>query len=117
MSTNQIQKEAANINVIAPSGGLTSGGGYLVGGLFGVAVATAAQDESVALCTKGVFNLPKLSTDVVAVGDLLYWDNTNKRLTKTASSNYRVGVATKIAGNGVATVDCRLDSISVVAEA
>ena len=28
-----------------------------------------------------------------AVGDAVYWDNTNKRLTKTATDNTKVGVA------------------------
>lgn len=116
MSTNQKQKEGANITVAAPSGGVVSGTAYLIGGLFGVAVATAAQTESVVLCTKGVFNLTKLATDVVAVGDVLYWDNTNKRLTKTSATGlFQVGVATAAAGNGVATVDCRLDGVSVLA--
>jgi predicted RecA/RadA family phage recombinase len=57
-----------------------------------------------------VFNLPKLSTDVVAQGDLLYWDNTNKRLTTTVGTNTLAGYATAAASGTATTVNISLNA-------
>ena len=92
------------ITVVAPAGGLTSGQGYRLNGLFGVVAYDAAQGEQAELHREGVYSLPKLSTDVVAGGDVLYWDVGNGRLTTTASTHKAVGVAAAAAGNGVANV-------------
>ena len=82
-----------SITVAAPYA-LTSGQGALVGaGLFGVAAADAANGAEVVLKTTGVFDITALSTDTAAVGAKLYWDNTNRRLTTTASTHVCVGVA------------------------
>ncbi|MEK6531263.1 MAG: DUF2190 family protein [Deltaproteobacteria bacterium] len=89
---------------------ITSGSGVLVGKRLGVAATDIANGSKGVLAMRGVFSLPKLSTDVVAQGDELYWDDTNKRLTLTATSNTKAGYAAKAAGNGVATVECALNS-------
>jgi len=44
-----------------------------------------------------------------AVGDKVYWDDTNKYLTSTATSNKWVGIATKAALAADATVRLRLN--------
>ena len=97
------------ITITAPTGGVVSGDGVLIGSLFGVAAFDAEESESVEIQTTGVMVLPKLATDVVAVGDLLHWDSTNNRLTKTATSNKLIGVAVAAAGNGATTVVIRLN--------
>jgi predicted RecA/RadA family phage recombinase len=51
-----------------------------------------------------VFTLAKLSTDVVAQGAILYWDAGNSRLTVTASTHKKAGLAAGAAGSGVSTV-------------
>lgn len=89
----------------APSGGVVSGNGYLIGNTFVVAAIDAAVGTKFTGQTKGVVNLPKLSTDVVAEGVSLYWDSGNARLTVTATNNTYAGTAEGAAGNGVATVD------------
>lgn len=102
-------QEGDKLELTAPYA-VNSGDGLLVGSLFGVAAFTAANGEQVTAHTRGVFELPKLSTDVVAAGDVLHWDNTNKRLTKTSVTGmYAVGKATKAAGNGVTTVEILID--------
>ncbi len=45
---------------------------------------------------------------MIAVGDVLYWDDTNKRLTKTATDNTKVAVATEASADGVATVVAKI---------
>lgn len=88
---------------------ITSGSGVLVGIKLGVAAGDILNTEIGILAMDGVFDLPKLSTDVVAQGVALYWDNTNKRLTVTAAGNTLVGYAHAAAGNGVTTVQCRIN--------
>jgi predicted RecA/RadA family phage recombinase len=81
------------IEVAAPYA-LTSGQGALVGSLFGVAAGDAANGATVQLKTKGVFDITALTTDTGTVGTKMYWDNTNKRLTTTSTSNTLVGCLT-----------------------
>jgi predicted RecA/RadA family phage recombinase len=92
-----------SITVAAPYA-LTSGQGALVGaGLFGVAAADAANGAEVVIKVTGVFDITALGTDTAAAGAKLYWDNTNKRLTTTASTNVAVGFAVAAKANGDTT--------------
>ncbi|MBF0187083.1 MAG: DUF2190 family protein [Magnetococcales bacterium] len=97
------------ITATAPTGGLVSGEGVLIGSLFGVAVKDAAENDPVEICTTGVVDLPKLTADVVAVGDLLYWDDANGQLTLTSTDNTLVGVAVQAADGTVSLVRVRLN--------
>ena len=83
---------------------LTSGKGVLVGKVFGVALHDAASGDPVEVLRIGVFTLPKLSTDVVTEGAVLYWNDTNKEVQLTASTHKRIGFAENAAGSGVLTV-------------
>jgi predicted RecA/RadA family phage recombinase len=92
---------------------ITSSGAVLVGAFVvsgdSILVALNAASASGQLVTYRVLGridgVAKLSTDVVAVGHILYWDAGNSRLTTTASSHKRAGRAASAAGNGVTTVD------------
>ncbi len=107
MATNFVQQGSV-LTLTAPYA-LSSGDGFKVGSILAVAAADAASGATVEGITEGVFTLPKLSTGVVAVGDQLYWDDTNKEVTLTDISNTLIGVATTAAGNGVTTVNVRLN--------
>jgi predicted RecA/RadA family phage recombinase len=98
------------VTVTAPYA-LAAGDGALVGAaLFGVACGTYASGATDAeIVTEGVFDITALSTDTPAAGALLYWDNTNKRITTTASGNTKVGVAVAPKASGATTVRCRLN--------
>ena len=106
-------KQAGDIITVAAPYALASGDGALVGSLFGVATNAAANGASVELKTTGVFDLTALSTDTGTVGTKVYWDNTNKRITTTASGNSLVGVITVAKANGDATASVRLNGISI----
>lgn len=87
---------------------VASGAGFLVGSLFAIASADAANGAKVEGVTVGVFTLPKVSgagTDFTA-GTKLYWDNAAKNVTKTAAGNTLIGVALAdaLAGDTSATV-------------
>ncbi len=81
----------------------------LMGATVGVALAAIPANTPGAVAVKGVFTLPKLSTDTVAQGALLYWDNGNTRLTTTVGSNVLAGRAAAPAASGVAAVEISLN--------
>lgn len=87
----------------------SSGEGVKIGNLFGVASGDAAIGDKLVLTTQGVFDLPKVSANTFAVGALVYWDDTAKVVTSTASGNTRVGLAVTTAANPSASVNVRLD--------
>lgn len=99
------------VTVAAPAA-IVSGAGVLVGALFGVAATDATSGADVEIATKGVFDLPKAS-GALTQGAKLYWDNTAKNVTATASGNSLIGVVIKAAGVSDATARVRLNGISV----
>jgi predicted RecA/RadA family phage recombinase len=92
---------------------LTSGLGCLVGAaLFGVAIQAASSGAAAKLYTEGVFDLAKTTGagENPAPGARVYWDNTNKRITTTSTSNTEVGiyVGTSTAGTGDTTIRIKI---------
>ncbi len=90
---------------------VSSGGGALVGSIFGVAAGDVASGAEGEFQVEGVFDLTRESGAGTAwsPGALIYWDNTNKRVTKTSTSNKLIGVAVKAAADGDATGRVRLN--------
>jgi predicted RecA/RadA family phage recombinase len=109
MAKNYIQPGDV-VTVAAPTGGVASGAGVLVGSLFGIAATTAAQGAPVEIVTTGVFTLPKLSAQAWTVGARIYWDDTNKHCTTTASTHKLIGVALAVADNPSAIGVVRLSA-------
>jgi len=106
---NLVQQEGNLITIVAPSGGVVSGTGVLIGdALFGISTVTADAGASVEIATEGVFTLAKTSTAVIAIGDVLYWDDTNKVVNVTSTSQVPVGIALSAAGNPSGTVKAKL---------
>lgn len=81
---------------------VSSGGGVKVGTIFGVASNTYANGEEGVLALEGVFDVAK-DASVFAVGAAVYWNDTTKVVTSTASGNTLVAVATVAALTGDAT--------------
>ncbi len=104
---NFIQK-GDTLTMAAPTGGVASGDGVLVGSLFGIAAGDAAENDNVEVQTTGVFDLPK-ATGAVTQGAKVYWDNTNKNVTTTATANTLIGAATVAALSGDATARVKLN--------
>lgn len=104
---NYIQ-EGKTLTLAAPAN-VASGAGLLVGSIFGVAAFAALSGESVEAKVEGVFELPKTSALAIAIGDVVYWDNTAKEVNKTSSGNTKIGVAVSAAVNPSATVNVRLN--------
>jgi len=87
------------VTLAAPAA-VTSGSGVLVGAIFGVAMHDAALSDPLETATTGVYDLTKIGSQAWAQGDKVYWDNTNKRVTKVATDNTLIGVALGTVGSG-----------------
>lgn len=110
---NWIQ-EGDTVTVTAPAA-VDSGGGVLVGSLFGVAMSNAAINENVEIVVEGVVDLPKAS-GAITQGAKVYWDNTAKVVTTAAGSNPAntlIGCAILAAAVGDALVRVRLSGAVV----
>ncbi len=97
----------SQLTVPAPAA-VTSGAGVLVGSIFGVANAATESGADVVLTVAGVFDLPKAAV-ALTVGATVYWDNSAKAVTTTASGNTKIGVAVAAALSGAATGRVRLN--------
>lgn len=83
---------------------VASGDGLLVGSIFGIAAGDAALGEPVETALVGIFDLKKVASQAWSAGDKIYWDNTNKEATKTATANTLFGVATEAVAGGAGDV-------------
>ncbi|MGA2637440.1 DUF2190 family protein [Methylocella sp.] len=117
MAKNFLQK-AEVITVTAPSGGLLSGQGVLIGALFGVSQFAAAAGASAEIATEGAWTLPKAASPIAfAQGAPVYWDAGAGDVTSVAHLNYAIGVATAAAAATDATAAVRLDGVATFAGA
>lgn len=98
--TNYVQ-EGKILTLVAPYT-VTSGQGALVGTIFGVATGDITSAASGEFMTQGVFDLTK-DTSVFAAGDRVYWDNSAKKVSSTATANTLIGRAARAALTGDAT--------------
>lgn len=109
MATNYVQP-GEDLDLTAPTGGVTSGVGVLIGRLFAVAKLTAAAAAAFVGGTRGVWSLAKTSAQAWVAGDVIYWDNTNKRADNVPTAGFRrIGVAVADAANPSSTGKVRLD--------
>lgn len=88
---------------------IVSGAGVQVGSIFGIAAEDCAQGFLVDLTVEGVFTLPKVTAQALAIGDAVYWDGTAKLATNVGTGNQRIGVALTVAPNPSGAVDVRLN--------
>lgn len=94
------------LTLTAPTGGVESGSGYLIGSLFVVAQHNAAEgDVFEGQCT-GVWSLPKASDEAWAEGVEVYWDGSVA--TTTATDNALIGHAAASAANPSSVGSVRL---------
>lgn len=87
---------------------VASGAGFKVGGLFAVATNAAASGKPVVGKTTGVFTLPKSTASDWTEGEVIYWDDTNKVCTDSASGNLKIGHAVAVAGGSAPSGVVRL---------
>lgn len=103
---NYIQDGIA-LDLVAPAA-LVSGQVFKIGAIIAIAAIDAASGATLAGYVQGCYTVPKATGAAWAVGDTLYWDDTAKNFTKTATSNTKAGYAIAIAASGDATGIIRL---------
>lgn len=72
---------------------VVSGACLKVGAIVGVAANDAPAGTEVEVMLTGVHDLAKAASQAWTVGTKIYWDETNKVTTTTATSNTLIGVA------------------------
>lgn len=103
-------QEGVRLTLAAPYARL-GGEAAKIGAMVVVACHDVANGASGEWLTEGVMELNTLSTDVATVGQLAYWDDTNKRFTTTLAGNTKAGmfVAAKAGTTAVGVIklfDC-----------
>ena len=103
------------LTAIAPTGGVSSGEGVLLNGLFGVAAFSAAEGEEFEHVIEGVVTLPKESPLAVNYGDRLFWNDTAGEVTTTATGNFAIGFAAETLGAITSEITVKLRGSTPVA--
>ena len=96
MGTNFVEK-GESPEVVAPSGGVTTGEFFVIGSLAGVAATTADEGDGVAMQRHGAFSLPKATGFAYAQGDLAYWDVADENFNNDTANNAQ-GIVLEAAG-------------------
>lgn len=118
MARNFVQ-EGDTLTLIAPSGGVTAGVGYVIGSLFVVALTSAAEGAKFDGATEGVFTMTKAaagSGKAFTAGEAIFWDNgSNKRWDKTGAGFFQIGVAVAAADSTATTVTVEINRRALAA--
>lgn len=93
------------------AGGILAGQGMLVGAFFGVAATDGAQNAIIECSCAGEFALTKEPALAITQGARVFWDNTNRRITTTATGNFQVGICTVAAAGADAVVRVWLNRV------
>ncbi len=108
---NVIQPGHSLAVAVPYASGVTSGQGVLAGALFGVAAVEGAQNAVIEAATQGVFDLAKEPALAITAGARVFWDNTERRVTTTATASFCIGIATQAALAADATVRVWLNRV------
>lgn len=96
------------LDLVAPSGGVTSGLAVKIGSIIAIAAITAAADAEFAGAVTGVFDVAAATSQAWTVGATVYWDDTAKVFTTTASTHQKAGYAVAAKGSAAAEGRVRL---------
>ena len=108
MATNYVQP--GEVIELTATGAVASGAGVKVSQRVGVAItAAAASGDKYSVALEGVYNIAAKSTDTMSPGDLVYWDDTAKEVTTTATANTLAGIAFESKGSGTTTLAVKLN--------
>lgn len=91
-----------------PGSAVSAGDVVVLSEVVGIADADIPANELGALSLEGNYEVACLGTDVVSIGDKLYWDAGAGEATLTASTHKVIGYATTASANGVVTVGVKL---------
>lgn len=96
------------LELAAPTGGCTSGVGYLIGGFFCIATVTAAAGARANFMVVGVHTLAKTSGETWTEGQPAFWDATNLKVSTDATIGVPIGAVALAAASADVTGSVRL---------
>lgn len=101
----------------APTGGVTKGAPVLIGTLLVIPQNTVAQTLPFDGYVTGVHSVTKADSQAWTAGANVYWDDTAKVFTTTATSNHYAGNAAEAVAStaGLTTGKVRLNGIGIKA--
>jgi predicted RecA/RadA family phage recombinase len=104
------------LTMVAPTGGITSGAGYIFGAIFGVAMTDAPEGAPVEVAVEGVWELPKPTAAVsFAAGARVSWDQGARNCVIGGTGTYPIGVAVSAAATTDPVVRVRLNGVATIA--
>lgn len=103
------------LSLTAPSGGVTTGVGYVIGAQFVVAADTVAETLPFNGEAVGVHALAKSGSLTFTQGEKVFWDDSAKACKKTASGYFLIGIATAAVGASDTTINVKLADVPVTA--
>lgn len=106
MATNLVQKGGV-IDLVAAAD-LVSGTPVLIGDILGVPLANIANTATGPVAIEGVFTITKVTADTFVQGQILFWDDSAKKLTETVSTNKPVAICMEVAGGTATTCKAKL---------
>lgn len=111
---NNMTGTGKQMTFTAPGGGVTAGGGLLIGALFVVAASTVAAGLPFACAVEGVFTLPKNAGEGNLVeGQPVSWDVANNRFSTDQSVGLPIGTMAAAALSADVTGSVRLHGVSL----
>lgn len=109
MSKEAVEFQKGGAIDVTLSTAVAVGGIIAFSGMIGVAATAGETGEVIAVYIEKVWTVNAKTADVIVVGDVLYWDSTNKELTKTSTSNTKAGRAMSVKGAVAGTVNIKLN--------
>lgn len=108
MAQNHIQPGAVMPYTNETVADIASGDVVLVGNKVCVAMGDIAVGASGSLACEEVWELPKVAATAIGQGVTVYWDDTAKNITSTATANTLAGIAFAAAADADATILVKL---------
>lgn len=105
----KFKQPGAALDFVAPSGGVIAGNFYKINDAIVFAGATAAEGEIFAGYIEGTYSDCDAATSQSwGQGAKVYWDDSAKKFTTTASTNAKAGIAAAAKGSSAALGEVRL---------
>lgn len=113
--TKKFIQAGAALALIAPSGGVLAGVGYVIGAQFAIAEESAAEAATFQGACNGVHFLAKSGSLTFTQGEKVFWDDSAKACKKTATGYFLIGVATAAVGASDTLIPVKLADVPVTA--
>lgn len=77
--------------------------------MVGIAINSGLTGEIITLELEKVWTIKVKDSEAIAIGDVVYWDDTAKELTKTDTANIYAGRALSSKGTSAGTINVKIN--------